>query len=71
MPDEEIKSLILNHVFKNSIYDFLVQYNDSNLRRLKYFNDCHKTCFEKAQIFKGVGQKVKQIVKNSDMLAYR
>ena len=69
MPDEEINSLILNHVFKNSIYDFLVQYNNTALRRLKYFNDCHKTCFEKAIIFKG--HKVRQIVQNSDMITYR
>lgn len=69
MPEDEITSLFLNHIFKNSIYDCLVQYKNTNLKRLKYFNECQKTCFEKAVIFKGM--KVRQIVKNYDIKVYR
>lgn len=44
-------------------------YKGKHLKRLKYFNEAQKTCFEKALIFKGY--KVKQIVKNYDMKLYK
>ena len=44
-------------------------YKGKYLRRLKYFNEVQKTCFEKAIIFKG--DRVKQIVKNFDMMLYK
>jgi hypothetical protein len=52
MPNDEIKCLTLNHIFPNAIYDCFVQYQGSYLRRLKYFNENNKTCFEKKLIFK-------------------
>jgi len=60
---------VLNNIFKNSIYDCLVLYKGKYLRRLKYFNEVQKTCFEKAVIFKG--DRVRQIFKNYDMILYR
>ena len=60
---------MVNNIYQNSIYDCLVLYKGKYLRRLKYFNEVQKTCFEKAIIFKG--DKVKQIVKNYDYNTYR
>ena len=68
-PENEVQSLWVNNIFKNSIYDCLILYKGKYLRRLKYYNDTQKTCFEKAIIFKG--DKVKQVVKNFDYMAYK
>jgi hypothetical protein len=69
MPEEEIKSLTLNYIFPNSIYDCFVEYEGSYLRRLKHFNEINKTCLEKRTIFKD--DDVKNIVKNFDMKIFK
>ena len=69
MPADEIKSLLLNHIFSNSIYDCIVRYKGLFIRRLKYYNELNKTYFEKGRMFQN--QKVIQIFKNSDTDNYR
>lgn len=54
MPNDEIISLTLNYIFPNSIYDCIVQYKGTFLRRLKYYNETNKTYFEKNRIFREV-----------------
>ena len=62
MPGDEIESLLLNHIFSNSIYDCIVKYKGLFIRRLKYYNEINKTYFEKGKIFEN--KKVVQILKN-------
>jgi hypothetical protein len=69
MPNDEIDSLMLNHIFSNSIYDCIIKYKGLFIRRLKYYNELNKTYFEKGMMFEGL--KVIQILKNSDSENYR
>lgn len=69
MPDDEIQTIMLNHIFPSMVYDCFVQYKGSQLRRLKYYNEINKTCFEKRLLFND--NIVHQIVKNNDMKSYR
>jgi hypothetical protein len=52
MPDDEIYTIMLNYIFASMVYDCFVYYRGSQIRRLKYYNEINKTCFEKRLLFK-------------------
>jgi hypothetical protein len=67
MADTEIKTLQINYIFSNSIYDVIVCYQGMFIRRLNYYGEIDKAIFIKKRIFGEPEVEVLQIVKNEDV----
>mmetsp|Transcript_9022 Transcript_9022/g.8428 ORF Transcript_9022/g.8428 Transcript_9022/m.8428 type:complete len:143 (-) Transcript_9022:893-1321(-) len=47
MPANEIEELLLNYIFRGTIYDCIIMYRGKFIRRLKYYNETNKTYLDK------------------------